>query len=268
MTTSSIVTIHDTGIATEPEEGLPARARMYGREIRADLTRVWRTPAALIPMLILPWSFYAFFSMVMAPTGSPRAVYELATYGVFSAMAPCLFGFGAGIANDRESGILKLKQVSPLPIGAFLLARLATAVTFTLVVLVGLYGLAIFGAGVRLSAGAWITLLAVHLAGAAPLCLLGLSVGLRARSSAAVAITNLLFYGLAVLSGLWIPLFEFPHVLQELAWALPTTHLAALALGAAGQPVPGTAAAHAACITAFTVGLGALAWRGWARGLG
>jgi hypothetical protein len=71
-----------------------------------------------------------------------------------------------------------------------------------------------------------------------------------------------------VLSGLWIPLFEFPQALQELAWALPTTHLAALALGAAGQPVLGTAAAHAACITAFTAGLGALAWRGWARGLG
>jgi ABC-2 type transport system permease protein len=111
-------------------------------------------------------------------------------------------------------------------------------------------------------------MLAVHVAGVAPLCLIGLCVGLRARSSAAVAITNLLFFGLAVLSGLWVPLFLFPRTLQLLAQLLPTTHLAALALGAIGGNA-GTlglgAGAHAAILAGFTAALSFLAWRGWAK---
>jgi ABC-2 type transport system permease protein len=247
----------------------PARVLLLLREARADLLRQWRTPGALVPMLLLPWGFYALFAVALASVGSGQAAYSLATYGVFAAMGPCLFGFGAGIAHDRESGILLLKQVSPLPGGAFLFARLATAGVFTLIVLAGLYALAIAGAGVRLPASAWSLMLAVHLAGVAPLCLIGLCVGLRTGSSAAIAITNLLFFGLAVLGGLWIPLIVFPPALRALAQILPTTHLAALALLAIGRsagPQEAGALVHVAVLSAFTAGLGVLAWRAWAKG--
>jgi ABC-2 type transport system permease protein len=238
------------------------------REARADQVRLLRTPGAVIPMLALPWAFYAFFVIALGTPASGQAAYTLATYGVFAALAPCLFTFGAGIAHDRESGILLLKQVSPLPGGTFLLARLATAALFTLIVLAGLYALAALAAGVRLPALAWAQMLAVHLAGVAPLCLLGLCVGLRVRASAAIAISNLLMLGLAVLSGLWVPLFLLPPLMRTLAQLLPTTHLAALALGAIGRDAGGpalSAAVHAAIVVAFSAAFGILAWRGWRR---
>jgi ABC-2 type transport system permease protein len=254
-------------VPSRATDTLSSQLPVYLREARADLLRLRRTPGALVPMLLLPWGFYALFAVALAPHGAAQATYELATYGVFAAMAPCLFGFGAAVATERENGVLGLKQVSPLPIGAFLLARLATAMTFTLVVLAGLYALAVFGAGVRLSGAAWGELLAVHLAGVAPLCLIGLCVGLRARSSAAIAISNLLFYGLAVLSGLWIPIFEFPRLMQTLAEGLPTAHLAALALGVVGQRTSGVPAVHISVVAAFTVLLAMVAQRSWVRGM-
>lgn len=239
--------------------------RLYGREIRAELTRAWRTPSFMAPTLALPLMFYTLFAIVLAQPGSETPAYALATFGVMSALGPSLFGFGSGVATDRDSGILQLKQVSPLPPGAFLVARLATALAFTATVLLGMYTLAAWGAGVRLPAFSWLALAMVHLGAVVPFCLLGLCVGLGTRTSAAVALCNLLFVGLAVFGGLWIPLFAFPHWMQQFALALPTTHLAALALTAAGRAGSGGVAGHVLVVLAFSVGSAALAHRFWSR---
>ena len=197
------------------------RSGIYFREIRAEVLRSLRTPAFLVPTLAMPLAFYALFALILAPRGSATGVYILATYGVLAALGPSLFGFGAGIASDRDAGILDLKRISPLPPGAFLIARLAGAAFFTFIVLLGLYALAAGGAGVRMPAGAWLTLLCVRLLSVLPFCLLGLCVGLRTGASAAMAVTNVLFIGLAVLGGLWMPLSMFPQALQQFALALP-----------------------------------------------
>ncbi len=258
----------NTASLAVPTHATRARAAygIYLRETRAALLRAWRTPAFAVPTLILPWAFYALFAIVLAPPGSGTAGYALATYGIFAALGPCLSGFGIGVAADRDLGILRLKQVSPLPPAAFLIARLGASLVFTAVVLVGLYALAAWGAGVELPRRAWLALAGVHLSAVAPFCLLGLCIGLRAPGSAAVALSNVLFLALSVLGGLWIPLFLFPAWMQRLAVALPTSHLAALALAAAGRGDDGHALGHAAFVAAFALGCAVLARRFWSRG--
>ena len=49
----------------------------------------------------------------------------MATYSVFGVMGPGLFGFGVGLAMDRERGLLTLKRVQPVPASALLLAQVA-----------------------------------------------------------------------------------------------------------------------------------------------
>jgi ABC-2 type transport system permease protein len=247
----------------QPSSAVSPRLGVYRREIRAEILRSLRTPAFLVPTLAMPLGFYTLFALVLAPPGSDTGVYVLATYGVLAALGPSLFGFGAGIASDRDSGILALKRISPLPPGAFLAARLASAALFTLVVLIGLDALAAFGAGVRLPAHAWLTLLAVHLLSVLPFCLLGLCIGLRTGASAAMALTNLSFIGLAVLGGLWMPLSMFPPALQHFALALPTYHLSALALQTVGLGNGGDARIHGLCVVGFIGLFGGLAWRAW-----
>ena len=46
----------------------------------------------------------------------------MVTYTVFGVMGPGLFGFGVGLAMDRERGLLTLKRVQPVPALAPLLA--------------------------------------------------------------------------------------------------------------------------------------------------
>jgi ABC-2 type transport system permease protein len=238
---------------------------LFVRECGAEVTRAWRQPSFAVPTLVLPLAFYALFGLVLARPGEGNAGYLLATYGVFAALGPSLFGFGAGLAAERDSGTLALKQVAPLPAWAFLGARLVTALVFTLVVVVALYTLAGFVGGVALERWQWALLLAVHLASVVPFCLAGMCVGLSFKASGAMAVTNVLFMGLAVLGGLWIPAFLMPELMQAVARLLPSFHLAALALGATGREVAGSPLSHLVPVVAFSLACGALAFHQWRR---
>lgn len=233
-------------------------------ETGAEWRKAWREPAFAISTLVLPLAFYALFGIVLARPGSGSAAYLMATYGVFASLGPALFAFGAGIASERETGQLALKQVSPLPVPLHLGAKLLTCLGFTGLVVLALYALAAWGGGVVLPRGAWAGLALVHLLAAVPMGLLGLVVGLSFRGSAAMGVTNLLFLALAVLGGLWIPVFLFPGWMQGLSQLMPSYHLAELALATSGYAITGNAFGHGAAVLGYTLAFAAavaLAWR-------
>jgi ABC-2 type transport system permease protein len=238
---------------------------LLARECASELRKAGRTPAFMVPTLVLPLAFYALFGLTLSRPGQGNAGYLLATYGVFGALGPSLFGFGAGLAAEREAGTLELKQVSPLPGWVYLGAKLATCLGFTLVVVIGLDALAAIGGGVALAREQWLALLAVHLASVLPFGLLGLAVGLSFAGSGAMAVTNVLFMGLAVVGGLWFPVFLMPAWLQAAAQVLPSYHLAELALAATGRATHDPPLAHLAPVVAFSLAAAAVAFSRWRR---
>ncbi|WP_420449930.1 ABC transporter permease [Candidatus Palauibacter sp.] len=211
---------------------LARRGRIYVLEARYQFLMVLRDPAFAIPTLLFPLIFYLFFGVVMGAGSFSVAAptYMLATYSVFGTLGPSLFGFGAGLAMERDSGVLLLKRTTPMPAAAYLLAKVAMAIAFGAVVVLGIFLLGAHGAGVMLYRWQWFALAGVVLAGVIPFCALGLAVGAWARGRAAVAITNLVFFPMAMLSGLWIPITVFPAALQDIANVFPAYHQAQLAL--------------------------------------
>lgn len=252
---------------------LPASQRilLYLLETRAQFLSVWRRPAFSIPTLAFPVMFYVFFGIVMAPGGAPAGVsaavptYLLATYGVFAVLAPSLFGFGVGVAVERDSGALALKQTTPLPAGAYFFARVATALLFGVLLVTVLFLLGAYAGGVALPRGQWFLLAGAILAGVLPFSALGLMIGSWARGQAAVAIVNVVFLPMALLSGLWFPIAMFPGFLQSAANLFPAYHLSQLALKVvaldAGQPP----AFHLAVLAGETVVCLAVAALGFRR---
>lgn len=234
-------------------------------ETGAEWRKAWRQPAFAIPTLVLPLAFYALFAIVLARPGGGNAAYLMATYGVFASLGPALFAFGAGIAHEREAGQLALKQVTPLPVPLYLGAKLLTCLGFTALVVLSLYAVAAWAGGVLLPRGTWVALALVHLLGAVPMGLLGLVVGLSFGGSAAMGVTNLLFLGLAVLGGLWIPVFLFPGWMQGLSQLMPTFHLAELALALSGRAIHGSAWGHGAAVLGFTLAFAAAVAWAWRR---
>lgn len=235
-------------------------AAILAREWTAEVKKSARMPAFALPTLLLPVVFYAMFGIVLAK-GDQAASYLLATFGVFAALGPSVFGFGVGVATEREEGLLALKSVSPMPAFVYPLAKLLMTVFFVAIVLALIYAVGVFAGGVSLPPGVWAAMIAVHLASVVPFSLIGLSLGYLLKSQGAIAVANIVFFTLAILGGLWMPVFTFPPFMQTLAWGLPSFHLAQLALIAQGMGEAGRVWVHIAAVAGWTLALAALvAW--------
>lgn len=235
--------------------------RLYALEAWYELLRMARTPAFVIPTLAFPVVFYLLFAVLLpGQWGSfQKATYLLATYGVFGVIGPALFGFGVGMAMERESGLLELKRVSPMPISAYFAAKIAMSLIAALAVVLLLSAAAFSLGKVSMSFGNWAQLVGALLLGALPFCALGLFIGSLVKGQAAVGIVNLIYLPMSVLSGLWMPLFVFPEFVQKLAVIWPAWHLAQLALGISGQIEGVNVLLHSAVLIGFTVFFLALA---------
>ncbi|MCG6118720.1 MAG: ABC transporter permease [Aquimonas sp.] len=235
--------------------------RLYLLEAWYELLRMARTPAFVIPTLAFPVVFYLLFAVLIPGQwgGFQKATYLFSTYGVFGVIGPALFGFGVGMAMERETGLLELKRVSPMPIAAYFAAKIAMSLIAALCVVLLLSAAAIGLGDVRMAFVDWALLLGALLLGALPFCALGLWIGSLVKGQAAVGIVNLVYLPMSVLSGLWMPLFVFPELVQKLAVVWPAWHLAQLALGISGQLEGVNAPLHSAVLIGFTVFFLALA---------
>lgn len=239
---------------------------VYLREAAFQFWSLVRMPGFALPTLLFPTIFYLFFGLLFGHgKDGGVATYMLATYGTFGIMAPSLFGFGVGIAMEREHGILALKRVSPMPPMAYLFSKAAMAMLFAFVIVLLLSVLGILFGHVRLPAANWFALVGTLVLGTLPFCALGLAIGLHAGGQSSPAIINLIYLPMSLLSGLWVPLRLFPHWLQDFAQTLPAYHLSRIVLGIVHAGDSGHLLAHIIYLAVFTTICLRVAQRGWRR---
>ena len=233
----------------------PSVPRIYALEALHELLRVLRTPAFVAPTLAFPVVFYVMFGLVLGGKWASfeKATYLFATYGVFGVIGPALFGFGVGLAMERQQGWLELKRVSPMPTGAYFFAKICMSLAFAAAVIALLSIAAIGFGGVRMPVSTYALLVCALLVGTLPFCAMGLWIGTLVKGQAAVALVNLIYLPMSVLSGLWMPLFAFPALLQKIAVVWPAWHLARLALGIVGQETGVRYGVHIGALLAMTV---------------
>jgi ABC-2 type transport system permease protein len=239
--------------------------RSYLLEAKYEFLRVLRTPAFAAPTLLFPPLFYLLFGILLNHGNANAAHYLFASYSVFGVMAPSLFGFGVGIAIERERGWLALKRVAPMPPGAYLISKMAMAMVFVAIIYAILAAMAYGLGGVRLEPVQWLLVAVIAILGAMPFCALGLMIGARANANAAPAFVNLIYLPMAFLSGLWMPLTMLPKIVGQIAPLWPAYHLAQLSLMSVGQvPVDGVGV-HLLWLAGFTAICFAIARRWLAR---
>jgi ABC-2 type transport system permease protein len=251
--------------STDTLPSLRASLPAYVLEARFEFLRVLRTPAFAVPTLLFPPMFYLLFGIVLNHGNAGAAQYLFATYSVFGVMAPGLFGFGVGVAIERERGWLALKRVAPMPPGAYLLAKMAMAMLFALIIYCVLALMAATLGGLSFAIGQWLLLALITVLGVLPFCALGLVIGSRASAAAAPAMVNFIYLPMAFLSGLWMPLSMLPTFLAQIAPLWPPYHLSQLALATIGAGDGSALLPHLATLSVFTIVCFAIARRALAR---
>ncbi|MFC3033451.1 ABC transporter permease [Pseudoalteromonas fenneropenaei] len=237
----------------------------YMQESKVDLLGLMRSPGFVLPALLFPCAFYFFFGVVFKHDASGASTYLLVNYCIFGIMGPALFNFGVHVAQDRETGSLTLKRLSPMPPLAYVMAKSLSALCFSLLICSLLFGIALLGTDVTMSASQWLGLLGTALLGTLPFCGLGLWLGLKLSAKAAPAVVNLVYLAMAMCSGLWVPITLLPESMQTFAWLLPSYHLSQLALSVLSMHQGHPIGLHLIILSAFAIAFALLASHQWRK---
>lgn len=212
--------------------------QMLLAQTRSELLMRWRVPAFSVTNLVLPIVFFTFFGLPVArlvrSDGVSIGAYLLASFGAYAVGNVMVYGFGIGVANERGMKIDRLMRASPLPPLVFMLAKVLTALVFSLVALVLLIAFGIVVGGIHQTPAVWATIIVRLLAGSLPFIALGFAIGYWSGPNAAPALANLIYLPLSFASGLFVPLNQLPAFIQTMAPYLPSYHYAQLAWSALG----------------------------------
>ena len=233
-------------------------ARIFRKETQYEFVRMLRTRAFSLSVIGFPVMFYLLFGT--SNRHNMFARYLMPSYSCMGVVSACLFGIGMGIALERAQGWLELKQASPMPRFAYLAAKTISCAAFALVIVAALVTMGVTLGGVTLTLGEALKLMLVVLAGSIPFTAMGLLVALLVPPNAGPGVINLIYLPMSFASGFWMPVTYLPHWLRIIAPALPTYHLAQIALNIFGYAQSGSMLVHWEALAGFTLLMLGAAW--------
>ena len=233
-------------------------ANLFRKEVQYEFVKMLRTKAFSLSVIGFPVMFYLLVGT--SNRHNMFARYVLPSYSCMGVVSACLFGIGMGIAMERAYGWLELKQASPMPRLAYLGAKVITCAAFGLMIVAVLVMLGITLGGVSLTALEALKLAGVILAGSIPFTAMGLLVALLVPPNSGPGIINLIYLPMSFASGFWMPVTYLPHWLKVITPALPTYHLAQIALNIFGYSQGGSMLIHWEALAGFTLLMMGAAW--------
>ncbi|MEU3343931.1 ABC transporter permease [Streptomyces sp. NPDC006700] len=233
--------------------------------IRLELTRALRNRKFLFFSVLYPSILFLIIAgkadgvTKVDGTGLTVPTYMMVSMASFGALTAVLMGNSERIAKERESGWVRQLRLTSLPGRGYVLAKTAGAAVVSLPSIVVVFVVAAAVKQVRLEAWQWLALTGAIWAGSLVFAALGVAIGYLASGDAVRPITMIIYFGLSMLGGLWMPSTTFPRWLQDIAEWLPTHAYAAL-----GRAIEESQAPHAKdlaiLVVFFALFAGGAAW--------
>ncbi|MDX3371331.1 ABC transporter permease [Streptomyces anthocyanicus] len=222
--------------------------------IKLELTRALRNRKFLFFSVIYPSALFLLIAgsadatSEVDGTGLTLPTFFMVSMASFGALTAVLMGNSERIAKERESGWVRQLRLTALPGRGYVLAKTASAAVVSLPSVVVVFVVAAAVKDVRLHAWQWLALTGVIWAGSLVFAALGVAIGYLATGDAVRPITMIVYFGLSMLGGLWMPTTTFPQWLRDIAEWLPTHAYAAL-----GQSIEQSHAPHAQDLAVLAV---------------
>lgn len=192
---------------------------------------VFRSPRFLIFTAMLPMVMYLLFNGLYgneaagdgsAMTAGAYLMVSMACYGAIGGS----LNAGARVALERQSGWNRQLRLTALPPAGYMVAKAIVSMVVALPSILLVFLLGAFVGHNHLSAMTWITTgLAIWLC-VIPFAVIGLVIGSLVGADSTQPVVLLLYLGLSILGGLWVPVDQFSSLLQNIAKATPTYWMA------------------------------------------
>jgi ABC-2 type transport system permease protein len=205
------------------------------RWVAARIRLTLRTPRATFFTFVFPLMFLVIFNALngnarvdaMGAAGKVQfAQFYTPSIGIFGLTLACYSSVIFGLAEARDSGLLKRVRGTPLPMSVYLGSWLTGAVLTGIasVLLMFVVAVPVFGVNIYLRTipAAVFTLVL----GAATLAALGIAVAsLVRKADQAMPVAQLTFLPISFISGIWYPIDDSAGWIATVAHIFPLYHL-------------------------------------------
>jgi ABC-2 type transport system permease protein len=209
-------------------------AALTARQVGYVNKTFWRNPASAFFTFAFPLMFLVIFTSLLGHfhvnvNGKiiDSSTYYVASMACFAVITACYNNIAISLTFQRDSGVLKRTNGTPLPGVAYIGARIVHAllVAIVLVIITAAFGHAVYSASIPTG----VTLLrfaVILVVGAASFCALGFAItSVIPNADASAAIVNASILPLLFLSGIFIPLGpRTPSWILWIARIFPVKH--------------------------------------------
>jgi ABC-2 type transport system permease protein len=212
------------------------------KDVQLALRQVWylnraflRNPASAFFTLVFPLMFLVIFTTIfgsgtirLAPgKATSVATFYIPAISAFSVITACYTNIAISLSFSRDTGALKRIRGSPMPVWAYMAARIihAVVIAILLVAICSAFGAIFYHATLPTQTLPAFALTLV--VGAAAFCALGVAVtAVIPNSDAAPAVVNASILPLLFVSNVFIPLQNPPQWLDLVGKVFPVRHFA------------------------------------------
>lgn len=224
ITTARPATSDPSGTIAPSAPRGPGVARFTLLHARYNILETFRTPIAVIGALVFPALALLFFvvpnrTVAENPEFATQAVISMA---VFAVMSNGLFSFGLTIAENREKPWDPYLRTLPAPGAARVLAQIFSTGLLGLVAIIPVIVIGgVFTEADASAVGIGFGLVALAVS-ALPFMLIGICIGYAMPMKAAIAVVQVVMFGLAFGGGLFLPPVLFADWLNAMSQFFPS----------------------------------------------
>jgi ABC-2 type transport system permease protein len=179
----------------------------------------WRNPASAFFAFAYPLMFLVIFTSIFRHSDVQfgaksvnEATYYVPGMAALAVITVCFNNIAVAITSQRDAGVLKRTNGTPLPSASFFGARILHAVLVSVLLVIGTaaFGRAFYSAHIPTGA-TLLRMLVMLVVGAAAFCALGFAISaVIPNADASLPIVNAVILPLLFLSGIFIPLGNNP----------------------------------------------------------
>jgi ABC-2 type transport system permease protein len=217
------------------------------------------TFAIPLVMLLIFGSAYGSAGQVDKVTGLPWVVVTTVQMAGYGGMMAAL-GQAFNIVTERSIGWNRQLRVTPLSGTGYLISKVVAALAVSLVSIVLLIVVSVVVLGAKLSFGGWALATLGLWVGVIPFALIAVLIGQFAKPQFAQPLFMIVFFGMAIVGGLWVPLQIMPSWVSNVAQIVPSYWLNRM--GQMGASISGNMLEPVLVLLGWTIALAAfIIWR-------
>ncbi|KQV06926.1 ABC transporter permease [Leifsonia sp. Root112D2] len=217
------------------------------------------TFAIPLVMLLIFGSAYGSGGAMDKTTGLPWVVVTTIQMAGYGGMMAAL-GQAFNIVTERSLGWNRQLRITPLSGFGYMVSKIVSALAVSLVSIVLLITVSVLVLGANLSFAGWAMAALGLWGGVIPFALIAVLIGQFAKPQFAQPLFTVVFFGMAIVGGLWIPLQIMPDWVSNVAQVVPSYWLNRL--GQMGASLGGDILEPLLVLLAWTVVLSVfIVWR-------